>query len=302
MLFPEIRSLDDYRPFFADRAAQRPAFEQIAKRHNLARSELDCFTEGTHLVWGTSRHVIKLFAPLWAEDEVVEVEMLRRLTGTGVRAPQLEAVGEFGGWTYVVIERLPGRSIGSVWEQTTEAEKVALARQMGELIASLHQVSTASWPIAERPPMTVDTLVAERLAHVEQDQRDRGADDDLASQLRVWLDGMAEVPNAKPVLLHADLTGDHFLVQDGRITGIIDFADAFVGPWTYEFAAPGTITRGSRAAQRALFEGTGREPTGKLGWSLVAWTVLHRYAHLAYLLRDHGYQDLEAWLSTVWIG
>jgi aminoglycoside phosphotransferase (APT) family kinase protein len=67
------------------------------------------------------------------------------------------------------------------------------------------------------------------------------------------------------VVLHADLTGDNVLVGGDRVTGIIDFADAFVGPLTYELAAPACfVTRGSPAHRDSMLRGRGLEPTPEL--------------------------------------
>jgi hypothetical protein len=49
---------------------------------------------------------------------------------------------------------------------------------------------------------------------------------------------------AESVLMRADLTADNILVQDGRLAGFIDLADAFVAPvWT---------TGGDRRFDRAV--------------------------------------------------
>jgi hygromycin-B 7''-O-kinase len=101
--------------------------------------------------------------------------------------------------------------------------------------------------------------------------------------------------------MHADLTADHFLVEDGRITGLVDLADAFVGPWTYELAAPACFTViGDPDAQRALLAGMGRSPSPELGHAVRAWAVLHRYGHVARMMKAAGHDDLDAWLAAVW--
>src|ERR1051325_8788380 len=64
-----------------DIGGQRPGVETIARRHGLPPGELVPFSQGTQIVWGTQRSVIKLFVPTWPEDARVEMSMLERLVG-----------------------------------------------------------------------------------------------------------------------------------------------------------------------------------------------------------------------------
>jgi hygromycin-B 7''-O-kinase len=86
----------------------------------------------------------------------------------------------------------------------------------------------------------------------------------------------------KPVLLHADLTDDHFFVQEreGRwqLTGLIDFGDAMVGDPLYEFAAPAMFLSQRRPeVQRAMLRGYGLRDTPGTADRIRAWTILHRF-------------------------
>ena len=80
-MLPARLPLDAYRPFRRDVEAQRPAMEAIAARHGLPPGELAPFSQGTQIVWGTQRSVIKLFVPTWPEDARIEMLMLERLVG-----------------------------------------------------------------------------------------------------------------------------------------------------------------------------------------------------------------------------
>src|SRR6187399_2621559 len=116
-MLPATLPLEAYRLFRRDIAAQRPAMETIAARHGLPTSELAPFAQGTQIVWGSRRSVIKLFVPTWPEDAEREIVMLERLAGAGVPVPQLEARGEVAGWPYVVMSRLPGRRVSEEWPE-----------------------------------------------------------------------------------------------------------------------------------------------------------------------------------------
>src|ERR1051325_12128843 len=107
-MLPATLPLDAYRPFRRDIEAQRPAMETIALRHGLPPGELVPFSQGTQIVWGTQRSVIKLFVPTWPEDARVEMSMLERLGGPGPPVAEPEARRGVAGWAFGVDGWPPG--------------------------------------------------------------------------------------------------------------------------------------------------------------------------------------------------
>src|SRR2546426_1070974 len=116
-MLPATLPLDLYRTFRRDIEAQRPAMETIALRHGLPPGELAPFSQGTQIVWGTQRSVIKLFVPTWPEDTRIEMLMLERLVGAGLPVPQLEARGGVPGWPYVGMSPPPGHRVPERWPE-----------------------------------------------------------------------------------------------------------------------------------------------------------------------------------------
>lgn len=296
-MLPLVPDVTTWRSLRRDAARQRPVFEAIAARHGLAASELSFLERGTHFVWATRRSVIKLFVPLWGEDASLETTLLEMVAGTALPVPQLDAQGEVDGWPYVVMSRVPGERIGVAWQTLDDGGRSRLASHLGESMAAL-----ASLPPQRLQARAIaqDALIAERVERVLVDQRERGGDEALESELRRFV---AELPHLMPageVVLHADLTDDNVLVSGDRVTGIIDFADAFVGPWTYELAAPACfVTRGSPAYRDAMFRGRGLEPTPELIATTRAWAILHRYSHVARMMREAGVATLPAFLDLI---
>lgn len=296
-MLPPIPDVAAWRSLRRDAAIQRPAFEAIATRHGLLASELSPLDKGTHFVWASPRNVIKLFVPLWSEDASVETTLLEMVAGTKLPVPQLEAQGELDGWPYVVMSRVQGEPIGVAWRALDDGGRSRLAAHLGEAMAAL-----ASLPRQrlEARAITQDALLAERLERILVDQRERGGDDALEFELRVFLAELPRLVPADDVVLHADLTDDNVLVSGDRVTGIIDFADAFVGPWTYELAAPACfVTRGSSAHRDAMIRGRGFEPTPELIATTRAWAILHRYGHVARMMEMAGVATLSAFLALI---
>jgi len=298
-MLPETLPLDAYRPFRRDIDAQRPAIHAIAERHGLPSGELTPFARGTQIVWGTTRSVIKLFVPTWPSDAHVEILMLERLVGTGLPVPQLEAQGEVAGWPYVVMSRLPGGQLSAEWPALDAVARERVAHDIGEAMARLAALPVAGLEAMHAPQ---EELLAERRPRLLEDQRERGGDDALEAQLQAFLQDLRPLVPAESVLLHADLTSDNILVHDGGLAGFIDFADAFVGPWTYELAAASCfVTPGDRRSQRALLAGRGCIATPELLVTLRSWAVLHRYGHVALMMRSAGHSSLGRWLESLWL-
>ena len=294
---PPVPDVPAWRILRRDAAAQRPAFETIAARHGLAGSELSFVGKGTHFVWATQRHVIKLFVPLWTEDASLETTLLEMVAGTTLPAPQLEARGELEGWPYVVMTRVPGEPIGAAWRTLDDGGRSRLAGHLGEAMAALAALPRQR---LEARAITQEALVAERLDRILVDQRDRGGDEGLEWELRRFLAELPQLMPAGEVVLHADLTDDNVLVRGDRVTGIIDFADAFVGPWTYELAAPACfVTRGSPNHRDSMLRGRGVEPTQELIATTRAWAILHRYGHVARMMQEAGVATLPAFLDLI---
>jgi hygromycin-B 7''-O-kinase len=296
-MLPPVPDIAAWRILRRDAVTQRPAFEAIAARHGLAASELTHLDKGTHLVWATRRNIIKLFVPLWIEDASIETTLLEMVAGTTLPVPQLEAQGELDGWPYVVMSRVAGEHIGVAWRTLDDVGRSRLAAHLGEamaLIASLPQYRLQARAI------TQDALIAERLERISVDQRERGGDESLEIELRRFLADLPPLMPADDVVLHADLTDDNVLVSGDRVTGIIDFADAFVGPSTYEFAAPACfVTWGNSAHRDSMFRGRGFEPTPELIATTRAWAILHRYCSVARMMREAGVTTLPAFLDLI---
>jgi len=198
-----------------------------------------------------------------------------------------------------VMSRLPGQRVPVAWPELDADARERLAHDIGAAMAHLAALPVTGLDALLAPQ---ESLLGERRPRLLQDQRERGGDDALEAQLQAFLDALPPLLPAESVLVHADLTADNILVHDGRLAGFIDFADAFVGPWTYELAATSCfVTQGDRRSQRALLSGRGVETTPELLVTLRCWAVLHRYSHVATMMQRAGHASLWSWLDTLWL-
>jgi aminoglycoside phosphotransferase (APT) family kinase protein len=93
--------------------------------------------------------------------------------------------------------------------------------------------------------LDVATLPVERTDWVESYRAQCAAFEDLVLPLldgplrakaRALFDEVNSLTGFEPALVHADLGAEHMLVQDGRLAGVIDWADARVGDPALDYA------------------------------------------------------------------
>ena len=148
--------------------------------------------------------------------------------------------------------KLPGTTGDEV--ELAEGQLLHVGRALGDLVAELHRFPVAVARDLGVPPgsetRALDRLharVVERFHLVEQ------AAPHLLERARRFLDAALPRPHeGEPVLLHADLTRSHILVEGEHVTGVIDWADVSVGDPAVDFA--GLYHWGGEAMFRAGIE------------------------------------------------
>ena len=293
MPLPDVRTLEEYRAIYHEEALWRPAIDDICARHGLSGAACHRGPDGTHLVYyaGPS-YVVKLFVPLFEHDFVAECLVAGHLEGRlGVVTPTVVYQGEIAGWRYLVMTRVPGCPLREVWPGVRGANRQAIARTIGEMIARLRSISVegvrdlaVDWP----------AFLARQTATAAERQCGGELPEGLVVQIPAYLEATAVHLSERfePVLLLADITDEHVLVsKDGgpwRVVGYVDFGDAFVGHPDYELVAPGlVIARGEGQLLRALLLGAGYSESDlneELRHRLMACTLVHQYVKLKDLM------------------
>lgn len=268
----------------------RSAVDVVASRERLPSGDVDFCPDGSRPVFASDRGwVVKLYPPSESEHHRVERDALEVLARSDVPAPEVIASGSVEGWPYLVMTRIAGRPLTAVREDVTRDELVALMAATGELLACMHDLdaSTVGWD-----PTTWSGFVTERRARCVDEQRALGLDDHWLAQVPDFVDRHVG-PLAPPSFLHTEVMAQHLFVDRGTdgvpaVTGLIDLEPAMLGAPRYEFAAVGIfLTEGDAELLRVLLGAYGYEKgqlTRELQRELLAWTVLHRYAHLPWFL------------------
>ncbi|HEY6312945.1 MAG TPA: aminoglycoside 3'-phosphotransferase/choline kinase family protein [Streptosporangiaceae bacterium] len=276
-----------------DETALRPGVERLCQILGVDASDLTRFTAGSRPVYAAGDVVLKLFPPVatWP-DRRVEAAVLAAAQGRlPTPTPQVHAAGEHDGWGYVLMSRLPGVPLDTVWDKLSAADRARLAAQLGETIAALHQLPPPQisgwWPADWRG------FVARQRAQCVGEQCALGLSALWADQIPAFLDAVA-LPSGTPVLLHTEVMRQHLLAAEGpagtwRLSGLIDFEPAMRGEREYEFVSVGVfLAEGDARFLARTLTAYGYRPDQlgpDLRRRLLAWGILHRYSHLRWWMR-----------------
>jgi hygromycin-B 7''-O-kinase len=292
-VLPAVATEDAFARIGRDEAALRPGIERLGRRLGLDVAGLTRYAAGSRPVYAAGEKVLKLFPPVaaWPAGRI-EAEVLAAVEGRlPVATPRVLADGEHDGWHYLLMSRLPGVPLDTVWNRLSGADRDRLASQLGETIAALHALPVPA--IGDWPPADWPAFVARQQATCAEQQRAWGLPAAWADQIPGFVAEVA-LGAGTPVLLHTEVMRQHLLADQGpdgawRLAGLIDFEPAMRGDREYEFVAVGVF--GSQGDARFLTRtltayGYRRDQLGPdLRRRLLAWGLLHQYSYLAGWMR-----------------
>ncbi|WP_219818412.1 phosphotransferase family protein [Clavibacter michiganensis] len=190
--------------------------------------------------WVGEEYVIRLSNGQARDAYGHEAAVVALLEGSDVPYARhlAHGVGPDGAW--YISERLPGRTLHDAWTAAAAGERWSIVESLGDALRALHRVPA---PADLRPPWLVDALaggrwpayhppvVQETLHLVVAARRTPGHDAGLLDDVGAWILERLPLFGADAlVLVHGDLHGSNVMVEQGRVTGLIDFAEAVAQP------------------------------------------------------------------------
>ncbi|KAF5128414.1 hypothetical protein E5D57_009353 [Metarhizium anisopliae] len=149
---------------------------------------------------------------------------------------------------FLITERIPGTPLSEVWPSLSESDKDGYAKQTVEYLRQLRTLcSTRIQSINEQPvysaflfrdgygiphgPLTSDEHLWDEMA-----KGLKNAPQDLQDLLR------RRMPSAQPyTFTHGDLTSKNIIVQNGSVTGVIDWESSGYFPAWWEFVSTAIV-------------------------------------------------------------
>lgn len=191
-------------------------------------------------VWVGDEYVVRLSNGRFRDSFRHEAAVVSLLAGSGVPHAPILANGDGPDGPWCVSERLPGRTLAEVWPAADSHTRRAMVESLGSALRALHRVPVAADLL---PPWMVDAFAGEpwpafhppvvgaALQQVEVARRRPGHDPRLLADVAHWVrERLALFVTDDPALVHGDLHGSNVIVDHGRVTGLIDFAEAVAQP------------------------------------------------------------------------
>ncbi|MEU0792071.1 phosphotransferase [Amycolatopsis sp. NPDC005961] len=290
--FPSAATEAEFRAL--TRAALLPAVTTL-----LGRSDVVPFAEGSLPVYAVGDDlVLKLYPPVYLAESTTERTVLEALRGT-LPTPAVKDAGERDGWGWLLMERLPGRTLAEAWPALSTEDRRRLVRELGELLATLHAVDDPR--LAALAPADWAEFVAAQRAKVVEHHRKTGWDETWIEQIPAFLDAV-DFGTPPVVPLHTEFMREHVMVTEGRITGLFDFEPAMRGAAEYDFVAVGLfVSKGDGDLLRHFLDGYGQPIDPR---RCLAYALLHVYSNFPWYFEElptPPEPTLDA-LATAWWG
>jgi len=185
-----------------------------------------------------TRHILKMGPPgvprKGSADIFRQSALLKRLHAQGLPVPDIDwASAQEGalGAPFIIMRRLPGRSL-IIWDPhpfflAPGVDHCALWRDGARVLADIHRtehrIHLADWEQDTSLASELDRWSS--LIRHSEDSESRDLLGKLGQKLR------AAMPSDEPIgLVHGDFQPGNILFQDGRISGVIDWDLAMIGP------------------------------------------------------------------------
>jgi aminoglycoside phosphotransferase (APT) family kinase protein len=212
---------------------------QILGDAGVASSEFSRAPGFANEVVMTDEHVIRLNDGRFVDAFAHEADVLRRLKGI-LPVPDVIAVGHRdGGGEFIVLERLPGENLEDAWPTLTPHARRAIVEELGSILRTLHLLPLQSWMRCRWVELAIELREARNAYHAPPGfapvllEATRRVRPDLLSLLedvsRFIADRLELFAEDPMVFVHTDVHFRNVIVNQGRITGIIDFEGSHPG-------------------------------------------------------------------------
>lgn len=145
---------------------------------------------------------------------------------------------------FFLMKRVPGETLGTAWPRLSTEEKKRLACEVAEYIAQLRMHTAPKPQTVDGAPARDGTLGSrETVMYVTEDKEVWWAQNGDQFKPRRGKELLARypVPGGPYVLSHCDLNTGNIMVQDGHVSGIIDWEHSGYYPEWWEYAKADTI-------------------------------------------------------------
>jgi hygromycin-B 7''-O-kinase len=237
-----------------------PIIQEICRKHGIPSNNLEMAKAGSNVVFFVDRKwVVKLFAPIFKNDFVIESTILEKLKDRlDIAIPEVIAKGQIEDWPYFIMSFLEGYPLEKIWKEIAFSNQTGIIHQLGRIMRDLHALSLDEFKdIGEDWNVFMERQMEGCVEHHKKQGLVEPYIQELAELLEKEKERCKTFPY-KRVLLHADIAmHEHILLEKKgerwQIAGLLDFADGMIGHYEYEFVEPCIFIAGNVHFLKTLF-------------------------------------------------
>lgn len=290
MLLSEISS-QQYEAIKAEDSFWDPIIKEILIQEEFSPSDIKRFHHGANIVYSFagSQYVIKLFPKHLNRQFTRELEVLTNLEGkiNLVETPRLVKFGSFQGWNYLIMTELKGELLIDIWDKLTNEEKTNLSIDLGKTIKEFHEVPTVGFRHLQ---IDWKDFIRNQYKNLMTYHQDMGVKESLLADLEIYVEENYINTNPVKKLLTGEYTPFNLLLNkrngNWKLTGVIDFADCFLGDAVYDLLGPILFMFNSNQTLIQHFlESYGLQNdqlNAAFQKKLMTYTILHRFSNVNY--------------------
>nr|WP_255480052.1 aminoglycoside phosphotransferase family protein [Quadrisphaera sp. RL12-1S] len=210
---------------------------------------------GDHRSWWVERtHVLRCASNAEGSDRLHREVQLRQFLRdrTAVLAPRSAGSGTWRGLAWTLDERLAGEPV----DEAAPGPAGAVDSDLVGVMAALRGAAEEEGIVRGLPSLALPDLPT-LVGNAERACRALGLDSAASWLVGPGARASTEGPRIdRQVLVHGDLKGEHLLVAGGRLSGVLDWADAGRGPASLDVEGLAVSLGGPRAMTVASAAGT----------------------------------------------
>lgn len=264
--------------------------KNIASLEKLEYENVRRFTYGGNIVFSVDgKLVIKLF-PAYVNDEFIkEKAVLEHLNKQrlSVEIPKIYSTGQFEGWNYIIMSELKGTLLIDIFDTLTLEEKAEIARDLGKLINEVHRSTVTD---DKNEQLAWNHFIKGQFENLVDHHKQNELNENLQTQLSDYVNEETLKSTNQLVLLTGEYTPFNLIMnkENGmwKFTGLIDFADCFVGNSKYDLLGPiAFMFYPNKGLNRIFLESYGYKPeecNDELQKELMTYLLLHRFSNIHY--------------------
>lgn len=172
------------------------------------------------------------------ETEEKYIKLVREL---GVPAPKILLVKRINEHlTFCLEEKIPGKPFRDIEKSLSKSARKTIIREAGRILSGIHSIKTNNYGTLAYDNYERWTELIEEVKRNPKkplQYKDEAVDQKKVDRaIKIILENLSLFETKKPQLLHSDYGTKHWLVHEGKITGILDFEGVKGGDPLYDFA------------------------------------------------------------------